>query len=86
MNQSSALKPKVKTFFSPVISCYSDFSNIFDVEWFIASLEKDVKIIKELPEIGGKVTRPQIMRVPRKCNARCYENRVLPVLMKKHVS
>ncbi|XP_042469770.1 O-fucosyltransferase 6-like isoform X2 [Zingiber officinale] len=63
----------------------SDFSNIFNVEWFIASLDKDVKIIKELPEIGGKVTRPQIMRVPRKCNARCYENRVLPVLMKKHV-
>lgn len=63
----------------------SDFSNIFDVEWFIASLEKDVKIIRELPEIGGKVTRPQVMRVPRKCNARCYENRVLPVLKKKHV-
>lgn len=86
MNQSSALKPSIKAIFSTVILCYSDFSNIFDVEWFIASLEKDVKIIRELPEIGGKVTRPQVMRVPRKCNARCYENRVLPVLKKKHVS
>lgn len=26
------------------------------------------------------------MRVPRKCTPRCYQNRVLPVLLKKHVS
>lgn len=26
------------------------------------------------------------MRVPRKCNERCYINRVLPVLLKRHVS
>jgi hypothetical protein len=26
------------------------------------------------------------MRVPRKCSERCYNNRVLPVLLKKHVS
>ncbi|WOL16823.1 hypothetical protein Cni_G25611 [Canna indica] len=63
----------------------SDFADIFDVDWFITSLSKDVNIIKELPEKSGKTIRTPAMRVPRKCNARCYENRVLPVLMKKHV-
>lgn len=29
---------------------------------------------------------PYSMRVPRKCNPRCYETRVLPVLKKKNVS
>ncbi|XP_020113009.1 uncharacterized protein At1g04910-like [Ananas comosus] len=64
----------------------SDFSEIFDVNWFISTLAKDVKIIKELPKKGGKVIRgPYTMRVPRKCTKRCYLNRVLPVLLKKHV-
>ncbi|KAL6646346.1 hypothetical protein ACP70R_017954 [Stipagrostis hirtigluma subsp. patula] len=63
----------------------SNFSQIFDADWFISSLSKDVKIVKELPEIGGKLRVPHRMRVPRKCTERCYLNRVLPALLKKHV-
>ncbi|KAK9164965.1 hypothetical protein Scep_000156 [Stephania cephalantha] len=61
----------------------SDFTQIFDVDWFISFLSKDVKIIKELPRRGGKIMAPYTMRVPRKCTPRCYQNRVLPVLLKK---
>nr|CAB3481700.1 unnamed protein product [Digitaria exilis] len=64
----------------------SNFSEIFDTDWFISSLSKDVKIVKQLPEIGGKLRAPHRMRVPRKCTERCYLNRVLPALLKKHVS
>ncbi|CAM0911673.1 unnamed protein product [Alopecurus aequalis] len=63
----------------------SDFSEIFDADWFISSLSKDVRIVKVLPEIGGKSWAPHRMRVPRKCTQRCYMNRVLPALLKKHV-
>lgn len=62
----------------------SNFSEIFDVDWFISSLSKDVEIIKQLPEKGGKALNPYTMRVPRKCNPKCYQSRVLPVLNKKH--
>ncbi|MED6196926.1 O-fucosyltransferase 6 [Stylosanthes scabra] len=62
----------------------SNFSEIFDVDWFISYLSKDVKIIKQLPRRGGKTLSPYNMRVPRKCNERCYVNRILPVLLKKH--
>ncbi|CAD6265029.1 unnamed protein product [Miscanthus lutarioriparius] len=62
----------------------SNFSDIFDTNWFISSLSKDVKIVKELPHIGGKLWAPHRMRVPRKCTERCYLNRVLPALLKKH--
>ncbi|KAL9661372.1 hypothetical protein QQ045_026196 [Rhodiola kirilowii] len=62
----------------------SDFSDIFDVEWFISHLSKDVIIIKELPKKGGKPWIPHRMRVPRKCSDRCYLKRVLPVLSKRH--
>ncbi|GKV24176.1 hypothetical protein SLEP1_g33820 [Rubroshorea leprosula] len=62
----------------------SNFGEIFDVDWFISSLMKDVMIIKELPSKRGKVWTPYNMRVPRKCNRKCYENQVLPVLNKKH--
>ncbi|RZC55028.1 hypothetical protein C5167_013883 [Papaver somniferum] len=62
----------------------SNFTEIFDVEWFIRSLSKDVKIIKQVPKKGGKVMAPYTMRVPRKCNVKCYLSRVLPVLLKKH--
>ncbi|GJM99434.1 hypothetical protein PR202_ga16530 [Eleusine coracana subsp. coracana] len=64
----------------------SNFSEIFDIDWFISSLAKDVKIIKEPPAKGGKAMKPYKMRVPRKCTPRCYLNRVLPALLKKHVS
>ncbi|KAK3132754.1 hypothetical protein QOZ80_6AG0527270 [Eleusine coracana subsp. coracana] len=63
----------------------SNFSEIFDIDWFISSLAKDVKIIKEPPAKGGKAMKPYKMRVPRKCTPRCYLNRVLPALLKKHV-
>ncbi|CAN6198799.1 unnamed protein product [Urochloa humidicola] len=63
----------------------SNFSEIFDMDWFISFLAKDVKIIKEPPEKGGKAMKPYKMRVPRKCTPRCYLNRVLPALLKKHV-
>ncbi|KAJ1411504.1 putative O-fucosyltransferase, plant [Sesbania bispinosa] len=61
----------------------SNFSEIFDVNWFISYLSKDVKIVKQLPRKGGKTLSPYNMRVPRKCNERCYINRILPVLLKK---
>ncbi|XP_061969534.1 O-fucosyltransferase 16-like [Populus nigra] len=62
----------------------SDFSEIFDVDWYISSLSKDVKIIKSLPKRGGKTWIPRNMRVPRKCSERCYQNRILPALLKRH--
>ncbi|MED6106339.1 hypothetical protein PIB30_004115 [Stylosanthes scabra] len=62
----------------------SNFSDIFDVDWFINYLSNDVKIIKELPGKVGKRSSPYSMRVPRKCSERCYINRILPVLQKKH--
>lgn len=58
----------------------SNFEDIFDIDWFMSFLSNDVNILKELPN-GPKVTT---MRVPRKCNERCYEKRVLPVIMKRH--
>ncbi|XP_078446019.1 O-fucosyltransferase 6-like [Wolffia australiana] len=64
----------------------SNFGEIFDVDWFISSLSKDVKIIKDLPKRHGKsLLSPTTMRVPRKCTPKCYQNRVLPVLLKRHV-
>ncbi|OIV99001.1 hypothetical protein TanjilG_29404 [Lupinus angustifolius] len=62
----------------------SNFSEIFDVDWFISYLSKDVRIIKQLPRKGGKTLNAYSMRVPRKCNERCYINRISPVLVKKH--
>lgn len=62
----------------------SNFAEIFNVDWFVSYLAKDVKIIKQLPRRGGKTITPYTMRVPRKCSERCYQNRVLPVLNKKH--
>ncbi|XP_009149531.1 O-fucosyltransferase 6 [Brassica rapa] len=62
----------------------SDFSHIFQVDWFISFLSKDVKIIEQLPPKGGQTWTPRRMRVPRKCNEKCYINRVLPVLQKRH--
>lgn len=64
-------------------SCYSNFAEIFDVDHFISFLSNDVEIIKELPL---KSMTPHSMRVPRKCTPKCYQNRVLPVLNKRHVS
>lgn len=62
----------------------SNFSEIFDVDWFVSFLSKDVKIIHQLPKRGGKTWNTHSMRVPRKCSERCYQTRVLPVLLKRH--
>ncbi|KAK9065151.1 hypothetical protein SSX86_016534 [Deinandra increscens subsp. villosa] len=61
----------------------SNFSEIFDVDWFISYLSKDVKIVKELPAINGRVVTPYHTRVPRKCNQGCYQSRMVPLLDKK---
>nr|XP_043617223.1 O-fucosyltransferase 6-like isoform X2 [Erigeron canadensis] len=61
----------------------STFSEIFDVDWFISQLSKDVKIIRELPHKGGRKWSPYSTRVPRKCNERCYYIRVLPLFSKR---
>jgi len=63
----------------------SDFAEIFDVDSFIYSLSNDVKVIRQLPDMNGKKLSPYKMRIPRKCTPKCYENRVLPALLKKHV-
>lgn len=72
------------------MSCFtfcSNFSEIFDVNWFTSYLSNDVKIIKQLPSSKGrKALSAYNMRVPRKCNERCYINRILPILVKKRVS
>ncbi|KAL3647296.1 O-fucosyltransferase 29 [Castilleja foliolosa] len=65
----------------------SDFVNIFDVDWFISYLSKDVPIVKRVPE---KVMRsmdrpPYTMRVPRKSEPGYYLEQVLPILLRRHV-
>ncbi|KAL6556925.1 O-fucosyltransferase 29 [Orobanche hederae] len=65
----------------------SDFVNIFDVDWFISYLSKDVPIVKRVPE---KVMRsmdkpPYTMRVPRKSEPDYYLEQVLPILLRRRV-
>ncbi|KDP39880.1 hypothetical protein JCGZ_03411 [Jatropha curcas] len=65
----------------------SDFVNIFDVDWFISYLAKDVTIIKRVPD---KVMRsmekpPYTMRVPRKSPPEYYLDQVLPILLRRRV-
>lgn len=59
----------------------SNFSDIFDVDWFIGTLAPDVPIIKELPSrFKG---RPYSTRVPRKCIPDYFISKILPTLRKK---
>ncbi|PIN13602.1 hypothetical protein CDL12_13779 [Handroanthus impetiginosus] len=65
----------------------SDFVNIFDVDWFISYLAKDIPIVKRVPE---KVMRsmdkpPYTMRVPRKSEPDYYREQVLPILLRRRV-
>uniref|UniRef100_A0A2P2JL50 O-fucosyltransferase family protein n=1 Tax=Rhizophora mucronata TaxID=61149 RepID=A0A2P2JL50_RHIMU len=65
----------------------SDFVNIFDVDWFISYLAKDVTIVKRVPD---KVMRsmekpPYMMRVPRKSPPEYYLDQVLPILLRRRV-
>ncbi|KAK7346731.1 hypothetical protein VNO80_21254 [Phaseolus coccineus] len=65
----------------------SDFANIFDVNWFITYLAKDITIIKRVPD---KIMRsmekpPYTMRVPRKSEPEYYLDQVLPILLRRRV-
>ncbi|KAJ7952513.1 O-fucosyltransferase [Quillaja saponaria] len=65
----------------------SDFINIFDLDWFISYLAKDVTIVKRVPD---KVMRamekpPYTMRVPRKSEPEYYLDQVLPILLRRRV-
>ncbi|KAF2299081.1 hypothetical protein GH714_030456 [Hevea brasiliensis] len=65
----------------------SDFVNIFDIDWFISYLAKDVTIVKRVPD---KVMRsmekpPYTMRVPRKSPPEYYLDQVLPILLRRRV-
>ncbi|WVY91985.1 hypothetical protein V8G54_037499 [Vigna mungo] len=48
-----------------------------------ASFWKDTSVVKHLPNSEGKFMAPYTLRVPRKCTPKCYEGRVLPMLVKK---
>ncbi|TKY55457.1 GDP-fucose protein O-fucosyltransferase [Spatholobus suberectus] len=65
----------------------SDFANIFDVNWFITYLAKDITIVKRVPD---KVMRsmekpPYTMRVPRKSEPEYYLDQVFPILLRRRV-
>ncbi|KAK7371789.1 hypothetical protein VNO80_05154 [Phaseolus coccineus] len=61
----------------------SNFSELFDTDWFITFLRNDVSVVKYLPNLDGKFVAPYTLRVPRKCTPKCYEDRVLPMLVRK---
>ncbi|GAU43393.1 hypothetical protein TSUD_254760 [Trifolium subterraneum] len=61
----------------------SNFSELFDADWFVKFLRNDIRVVKQLPNIGEKFVSPHTVRVPRKCTPKCYEGRVLPLLVKK---
>ncbi len=65
----------------------SNFSDIFDVDWFISSVAPDVKVIKELPPSSKKFISNQMssLRVPRKVSPHYYLTRILPILKRKQV-
>lgn len=65
----------------------SNFSDIFDVDWFIKSVAPDVKVIKELPQRERTYLLKQMssLRVPRKVTPHYYLTRILPTLKRKHV-
>ena len=73
--------------FSTICYCYcSNFSDIFDVNWFI-SLSLDVPIVTKLP-LKPELSEERIYstRVPRKCEPEYFKEKVLPLLERKKVS
>eukprot|EP00252_Welwitschia_mirabilis_P024130 TRINITY_DN7042_c0_g1_i2.p1 TRINITY_DN7042_c0_g1~~TRINITY_DN7042_c0_g1_i2.p1 ORF type:complete len:434 (-),score=72.55 TRINITY_DN7042_c0_g1_i2:527-1828(-) len=62
----------------------SNFTDIFDADWFISSLMSYITIVKELPE-DAKDMVPYTMRVPRKSTPEFYIAKVLPILQRRHV-
>lgn len=65
----------------------SDFANIFDVDWFISFLAKDVPVVKRVPDkfMRSLEKPPYMMRVPRKSEPQFYLDEVLPILVKRRV-
>ncbi|GJT29341.1 O-fucosyltransferase 29-like protein [Tanacetum coccineum] len=65
----------------------SDFANIFDVDWFISFLAKDIPIVKRVPDkyMRSLEKPPYTMRVPRKSEPQYYLDVVLPTLLRRHV-
>ncbi|KAL9276514.1 hypothetical protein ACSQ67_025932 [Phaseolus vulgaris] len=65
----------------------SDFVHIFDVEWFISRLAKDVTIVKRVPDkfMRSMEKPPYTMRVPRKSEPDYYLDQVLPILLRRQV-
>ncbi|XP_030513316.1 O-fucosyltransferase 29 isoform X1 [Rhodamnia argentea] len=65
----------------------SDFVSIFDVDWFISSLSKDVTIVKRVPDKFMRTMEkpPYTMRVPRKSAPEYYLDQVLPILLRRQV-
>ncbi|RWR80642.1 GDP-fucose protein O-fucosyltransferase [Cinnamomum micranthum f. kanehirae] len=63
----------------------SDFLNIFDVDWFISSLSKDVTVVKRIPDkvMRSMAKPPYTMRVPRKSTPEFYIDQVLPILLRR---
>ncbi|MBA0852599.1 hypothetical protein Goshw_007384, partial [Gossypium schwendimanii] len=57
----------------------SDFANIFDVNWFISYLAKDVTIVRRVPDkfMRSMDKPPYTMRVPRKSPPEYYLDQVL---------
>ncbi|TYH59295.1 hypothetical protein ES332_D08G213100v1 [Gossypium tomentosum] len=65
----------------------SDFANIFDVNWFISYLAKDVTIVRRVPDkfMRSMDKPPYTMRVPRKSPPEYYLDQVLPILQRRTV-
>ncbi|KAK4740808.1 hypothetical protein SAY87_024396 [Trapa incisa] len=65
----------------------SDFVDIFDVDWFISSLAKDVPIVRRVPDkfMRSMEKPPYTMRVPRKSEPEYYMEQVLPILLRRSV-
>jgi hypothetical protein len=66
----------------------SDFSDIFDTDWFISYLSNDVTVVKRIPyEVMTSMDKlPWTMRAPRKSMPEFYVDEVLPILMRRRVS
>ncbi|KAK9075712.1 hypothetical protein SSX86_004041 [Deinandra increscens subsp. villosa] len=65
----------------------SEFANIFDVDWFISFLSKDIPVVKRVPDKYMRALEklPYTMRVPRKSEPQYYLDEVLPTLLRRHV-
>lgn len=65
----------------------SDFNDIFDVDWFISSLSKDIKVVRRVPDnvMRSMEKPPYTMRVPRKSTPEYYIDQVLPILLRRTV-